>query len=165
MDETGTSTCSLASLAEEIVEALGLATPLARASGAYDHAIAVVREALEHAGPHDLHPGSASPDSYVELHVGVADLERIRETLVAFRRSEEVDTDVACALADLLESIVAPHVALRYAACSQCGEEFVYGDGGGATDDLTSTYCGSFCATCLPAHLEECEICRGDFEG
>lgn len=41
-------------------------------------------------------------------------------------------------------------------ACSGCGEVF-------PEDDLESTYCGSFCAACLPAHLEACEVCAAEW--
>jgi hypothetical protein len=95
----------------------------------------------------------------VQEQIPVERLERICQELETFRRSDEVNTDNAAALADLLEEIVAPYAPLRCVACTQCGREFVEGD-----DGTESTYCGSFCTECLPAHLEECAICREDFQ-
>ncbi len=33
-----------------------------------------------------------------------------------------------------------------------------------STDDIQSSYCGSFCAAHLAEHCEHCEICREEVE-
>jgi hypothetical protein len=93
---------------------------------------------------------------YVQVQIPAERLERICRELEAFRRSDEVNTDNAVALADLLEEIVAPHVFPQRAECSGCEGDF-------APDELESTYCGSFCRKCLVEHLGTCEICREGF--
>lgn len=38
--------------------------------------------------------------------------------------------------------------------CSDCG----------TTENVDSSYCGSFCNTCREKHNEDCEVCRKDWE-